>query len=243
MKTAFLQRSVLSRLADVLFPVACVVCERPTSFSPAFRVCPECLEKIRWLDAQHTCQQCGMPLGPHAQREGGSCPVCISHMRYTHVAGVTRWGPVSSAVVHAFKFGGEFSLASSLGAAMARRICQEDVLPKIDVIIPVPLHPQRIWERGFDQAYLLACRIGRLLKKPVCRALERGVYTTPQSRLGAEERKRNLRNAFRPLRSLGHARTCLLVDDVMTTGTTAHECSAVLRDMGATRIEVLVFAR
>jgi ComF family protein len=123
-----------------------------------------------------------------------------------------------------------------------------DVLPSplsVDVIMPVPLHPQRLREREFNQSLLLADRLGRHLNLPVVSAnLVRRVPSPPQTSLSRKERLRSLRNAFgvrNPERISG--KRVLLIDDVFTTGSTVNECARALRKAGSDDVSVLTLAR
>ena len=113
-----------------------------------------------------------------------------------------------------------------------------------DVLVPVPLHPRREWQRGLNQAAFLARRLGRRFGLPVApRALRRVRHTPPQAG-DPEDRRRNVRGAFvvgRPAQIAG--RHVLLIDDVLTTGATANECARTLRRAGARRVGVFTFAR
>jgi len=113
-----------------------------------------------------------------------------------------------------------------------------------DVIVPVPLHPARRRERGFNQAELLARSLSRLTGLPVMLVLERVRYTTTQTAFDRTERMENLRNAFRlrPARNVRGSRV-LLVDDVLTTGSTLSECARVLKESGASSVHAATAAR
>jgi ComF family protein len=141
-----------------------------------------------------------------------------------------------------FKYGGKVSLASPLARLM---IDQLPPIEKIDVIIPVPLHPERLREREFNQSLLLADRIGRHLNIPVsCTALIRIAPAPPQTTLSRKERLHNLREAFsvpRPESLTG--KRILLIDDVFTTGTTVQVCATTLRKAGAGHVFVLTLGR
>lgn len=116
---------------------------------------------------------------------------------------------------------------------------------RADLLVPVPLHPRRQRERGFNQAALLAERVGRVWGRPViASALVRTMATPPQTELSGEARRRNVRGAFavvRPRQVAG--RRVLLIDDVMTTGATVEACAAPLRGAGAAEVGVLTVAR
>jgi len=113
-----------------------------------------------------------------------------------------------------------------------------------DLIVPVPLHPARLRERGFNQAHLLATMLGQKIGAPVSSVLERVRYTTTQTAFDRIDRMENLHNAFR-LRKKATVRELrvLLVDDILTTGSTLTECARVLREAGAQSIYAITAAR
>lgn len=130
-----------------------------------------------------------------------------------------------------------------MGELMAARVITTDFPRKLDAIIPVPLHSQRQRSRGYNQSHLLAKVIGDKLGVPfTATTLTRTRNTPPQSLLRQHYRLQNLTGAFRVDKVIP-GKTVLLVDDVMTTGTTVSECAEVLRKAGAERVYVVVFAR
>jgi ComF family protein len=153
------------------------------------------------------------------------------------------------AILHAFKYQGRRSLAGPLAAAMAR--ADPQALSGVDFVVPVPLHPSRERERGFNQARDLALRLGAACID----ALARVRPTAPQTSLSAARRRRNVQNAFalRPAprwswipRRRGRAvegAVILLVDDVATTGATLDACARALKDAGAREVRALTAAR
>jgi len=143
-------------------------------------------------------------------------------------------------IIHAFKYDGRRSLASPLAAMMAET--GADVLNGADMIVPVPLHPWRRLQRGFNQSTELA----RRLHLPIVHALWRTRATAPQSGLRPAERRRNVKAAFRlsPLRRVALRDRCVvLVDDVRTTGATIEACARVLKDAGAREVRAVTVAR
>src|SRR4030095_16822756 len=118
------------------------------------------------------------------------------------------------------------------------RDCQHDLL------VPVPLHPARLRERGFNQAELLGTILARKINVPLGCALERIRYTTTQTAFDRTERMENLRGAFRLRRKIDvRGLRVLLVDDILTTGSTLSECARVLREAGAQSIYAVTAAR
>jgi len=137
-------------------------------------------------------------------------------------------------LVQALKFRSELALAPLLGSLLAERATE-----RVDVVIPVPLFPRRLKERGFNQALEIARHLGGRLDPRLC---ERVVDTAAQFGLPMEERERNVRGAFRCAGFLAGARVAV-VDDVMTTGSTLNEIALTLKRAGAARVVNWVVAR
>ena len=147
--------------------------------------------------------------------------------------------------LHAFKFHGRRALAAPLGDLLVEAMAGRLPAGLPAVLVPVPLHPRRERERGFNQASLLARRVGRAWRCPVRDdVLVRAVATPSQTELDAPARRANVRDAFR-LRRPELVAGChvLLVDDILTTGATLSECARCLRDGGAATIGALTVAR
>ena len=154
-------------------------------------------------------------------------------------------GPVRAAL-HDLKYASERRLAEPLGAAVARRWARVGI--GAEVIVPVPVHADRERHRGYDQAALIAAVTARQLRLPIDGALERTRATTAQFELGRDQRAANVRGAFRLRKSNHHAtvirdRWVLLVDDVVTTGSTLAACAAVLEAAGAAAVSAITVAR
>ena len=148
-------------------------------------------------------------------------------------------------IVHAFKYEGRRSLAAPLAGLMAK--AGADLLADADILVPVPLHPLRRLQRGFNQANDLA----RCFDRPVLQALWRARATVSQAGLTAAARRRNVRNAFRlsplvPRRTRSRfveGRIVVLIDDVRTTGATLDACARLLKRAGAKEVRALTAAR
>jgi ComF family protein len=149
-------------------------------------------------------------------------------------------------VVHRFKYRGQMRLAGPLGKILLATYLRFWNSGDIDLILPVPLHPKRFRQRGFNQAYRLVVNWKQFEKGLAATPglLVKTRVTAPQSGLQKAQRRRNVRNAFRVQRPEAvRSRRVLLVDDVYTTGATADECARVLLRYGAARVEVLTLAR
>ncbi|MBW2094224.1 MAG: ComF family protein [Deltaproteobacteria bacterium] len=148
-------------------------------------------------------------------------------------------------VIHLFKYAGRSGLVTFLGPLLASFARQWTPAEKVSLVMPVPLHPRRLRERGFNQSQLLAGYVAAVLGTGLdFLSLRRVKYTLPQTGLGKTERRKNVRQAF-ALKMPGQVsgRTVLVVDDVATTGNTLDECARVLLKAGAEKVLALVVAR
>ena len=188
------------------------------------------------------CAFCGLPISPPRTL----CPACVARAPAfqlaralgLYLAGPGLLNPLARAV-RALKFHGHRAAAASLGAALATVL----PLPADATVAPVPLHPARLRERGYNQALLLARAVARTAQLRLApRALVRLRPTPPQARLDAAARRVNLADAFAAPERLDGA-TVVLVDDVLTTGVTADACARTLRAAGAAAVVVLTVGR
>ena len=225
------------RLQSLLFPAHCRLCAvRAGSTVP---LCPACTADLPWLES--TCRQCGCALPA-----GNDPPLCgACQQRPPHfdaTMALLQYRPPVDYLVQRLKFSGELAIAPLLSGLLAPRLraCQGK-LP--DLVVPVPLHPARLRERGFNQATEIARLLGNELQLPVnYRLCKRTRNTDAQSLLPVKVRHWNVRNAFTLTGELA-VRHVTIVDDVMTTGHTVNELARVLKCAGAERVEVWVIAR
>ena len=246
-----LPSSPMRRIADgilnLLYPELCVICSTPVSRVQDRSICPACWEKV--LQQRITgplCPSCGLP---YQSLESGSthlCGPCILHPPpYSGARAFGCYRSELSRIIQAFKFGGRQNLAGLLAPLLAATLQGSWSPREIDLIVPVPLHPKRKRERGYNQALLLSRDLARLVGVPFrSDALHRVRSTLPQVGLSDAERARNLKRAFqckKPAAIKGlHV---LLVDDVMTTGSTVASAAEALLEGGALRVSVLTLAR
>jgi len=226
---------------DLLFPPFCLGCGKGLASSQPPLFCAACQEQITPV-APPFCSCCGRPL-PDAAGAGHTCGRCLTKPpAFAKARALVLYdGPVAEAI-HRFKYQGETAGLASfalLGSLAAGEISQPDF------IVPIPLHPARLRQRGFNQALLLAAALFSLERARLRPDLLLRIrHTAPQTGMNGKERRRNLRHAFALARpELVRERRILLVDDVYTTGSTANECAMVLRKAGATAVEVLTLAR
>ena len=201
--------------------------------------CTPCLQDLPILS--HHCKRCAKFLPAYSDAHCGSC---IQHPpSFDLTFALFPYEPPIVQLIIALKFQAQLSVAEALGVAFASHIeknfYKNNKLP--DLILPMPLHPQRLQERGFNQALEIAKPISRLHAIPIdTTGLKRTKYTQPQSGLRADERKQNIANAFTAYRSY---EGLTVIDDVITTGNTITACCHALKSHGAEKIHVWCVAR
>jgi ComF family protein len=218
-------------LLDLLFPPHCVVCRNADSQW----FCPACRAKIVRI-LPPICSHCGRPL--HRTR----CPYCNeAPLSITGIRAVGFFEGNLRKAIHVFKYNHRPELAHVLGEILAEYACTNR-LPA-DVIVAVPLHPERERARGYNQAQLLAEELSVRYKIPFAPdALERVRDTRSQVDLDSTERHANVRDAFVASRRVAGTHL-LLVDDVCTTGATMDACGIALERAGAASVWGLALAR
>lgn len=228
-------------LFDLLFPPACPLCDFDLIATSQASLCHGCLSGIHPI-ASPCCPRCALP---YAAEDGSDhlCETCLREApAFQRVSAIGLYEENLRHAVQRFKYEGAIILDRPLAKLLAEAV-EQDGSNTPDLLIPVPLHLSRLRERTYNQALLLAQALGRRWGRPVrSRLLVRNRPTPPQQGLRAEVRRQNLRGAFTLQGSLAGEKV-LLVDDVMTTGATARECSRILLDGGAGEVRIAVLAR
>jgi competence protein ComFC len=228
-------------VVNLCYPPFCVSCR--TSLDQGL-LCRDCLESAARIAAPF-CQVCSRP---YTGEMGApfSCPDCEDHPpAFDCVATRYQANSIVRDLIHRFKYSGEFHLRQLLAnwleeALSDPRISQEP----FDALVPVPLHATRIRERGYDQIAALVEVVAKRSHRPVWSCLRRSRYTESQTRFSRKERLQNLRNAFELRKgSSVLGKRLLLVDDVLTTGSTLDECARILKAHGAKSVRAITVAR
>ena len=224
---------LFSAALDLLLPHRCTACAAPVA-SVRRPFCELCWQSVLLVD--RACARCGLPGG------AGLCPTCRQHPPLYSVArSAVEYGGQVALAIGQIKYGGRSYLCRPL-ATLLRPLLPE-LLP-LEMVIPVPLHPRRLRQRGYNQAAVLARELVRQKKLDVCHgALERHLDTGSQASLGRTLRLQNLRGAFTAHKERVSGARVLLVDDVMTTGATAAACTEALLEAGTREVKVLTLAR
>ena len=227
-------------LVDAVLPPRCLACGDSVDEPDA--LCGRCWAGMVFF-APPWCARCGLPF-PHPMGEGALCGECARERpAWDRARAVLRYDKNSRRLVLSLKHGDRTHMAGAFGRWMRR--AGAEVLDGADLIVPVPLHWTRLFQRRFNQSALLAHAIRKAGGPPVAPDwLVRRRRTPSQGQLGPLARERNVKGAFalKKGRSV-RGRRVVIIDDVLTTGATVEECARVLRRGGAEFVGVLTLAR
>lgn len=241
-RIASMLRGWFDAAVDLLYPPACPACG--CGMPQPGVLCDGCLARCTPVQKPF-CERCSLPFAGLIPRPF-QCPNCAKRELAFDAAAVI-WrsrGPVRDLVL-GFKYDGRIALAEVF-VPWLREALLDDRLADLEnpVVVPVPLHPVRLRERGYNQAAVLGARLAKAEGWTFLNALWRTRHTTTQTALDRAQRARNLKGAF-ALRAgcEVRGRDALLVDDVLTTGATISACAEVLRKNGAERVFAVAVAR
>ncbi len=222
-----------------ILPPSCVLCG-DRGQSPLLDICAPCAADLPLNPS--ACPRCAQPLLPGFVVPG-ACARCLSRPHpFDRALAPFLYDYPLDHLIHAFKYGAVLAYGRVLGTLLAHYVCARGE-PQPQALLPVPLHPKRHRERGFNQAHELARPMAELLEIPIDDTLcRRRRATEDQTELNAAQRRRNVRNAFCLTRKPQYTHVAL-IDDVLTTGSTAGEVAKILKLQGVERVEVWAIAR
>ena len=228
-----LVRSVL----DFALPPRCGGCGTIVDDVDSF--CADCWKQLEFLGAGG-CSRCGLPL---KATDIETCAVCLAKPpRLDRIRAAVAYGDISRSITMRLKYGRKVALARTMSRYMQPLLGD---LSGDTVFVPVPLHRSRLWRRGFNQSAIVARELSRRTGYGVeIDALKRVRATPPLKGLNMLQRRRTVAGAFRTNRQAElRGRNIVLVDDVLTTGSTANACARVLKRAGAARVDLVSWAR
>ena len=224
-------------MLDFALPPRCAGCGIIVGDVHSF--CTDCWGEVQFLGAG-ACGICGVPL---EATEADTCARCLAAPPLiVRTRAAVAYDEISKSIALRLKYGRKVALAKTMARFMAPLAGE---LPADAVLVPVPLHRRRTWARGFNQAALVASELSKRLGLRADTALLKRVRPTPPLKgMSLSQRKRTVQGAFRVAQDadLG-GRTVVLVDDVLTTGSTSEACAKALQRAGAARVELLSWAR
>jgi ComF family protein len=232
-----LARAGLRHLLDFALPARCGGCGSIVDEVHSF--CPDCWRQVEFL-GDGGCFTCGLPLEATDAEQCGACVARPPRIQRTRSA--VAYDDLSRSIAIRLKYGRKVALARTMARYMAPLVRSED---KDAIVVPVPLHRSRLWRRGFNQSALVAAELARATGlRPELRLLKRTKRTPALKGMSLAQRRRTVAGAFKVDHSAElDGRTVVLVDDVLTTGSTANACARALQRAGAGRVELVSWAR
>jgi ComF family protein len=234
-------RRILRIGLDAVMPPLCLSCGSRTAEPDG--LCSLCWSGLSFID-EPRCPIWGEPFGFDAGSGTLSARALATPAVWRRLTAAVVFNDQAARVVHALKYRDRLEVARFMARLLYR--AGRHYLEEADLLIPVPLHWLKLWQRRFNQAALLAQALGELSQKHfAARALERHRYTKSQVGLDQKQRERNIRGAFsvRPKAQAEVAgRRVVLIDDVLTTGATASAAADTLLKAGAASVDMMVFA-
>jgi ComF family protein len=237
---------IFASFLETIYPPRCHICRcfLMGNRGGTLHFCSGCLKDLIKI-ASPLCPVCGTPFISQVEKDH-LCKECLKKRPFFDILAAPYLydGGIMDAI-HQVKYNGKTYLAQSLGDLLAASARERFGDTKGLLIMPVPLHPRRLRERGFNQSLVLARAVAPVLEASLdFLSLRRVKYTQPQTGLKRDERRKNVKGAFaldgRPDLK---GRTIILVDDVATTGNTLNECARVLKKAGCERVLCLTLAR
>lgn len=232
-------KTLLKKAASYFFTYRCPGCDSHEFDFSNELFCMDCMRKLCCIHPPF-CDGCG------AELDGvlNLCSKCLvgEPRPWKNAVSIFHMDGLGSDLIHRFKYNGDFELGGPL-SALAEMVLRSRGL-NVDVVVPVPLHWRRLFMRGYNQSEVIAKGLANRLGVPMERMLKRNRYTKQQANLDKAEREKNLIGAFSLIKGANcKKRSILLVDDVMTTGSTLTEAAKVLLNGVDCEVSILVLAR
>ncbi|MDQ2993869.1 MAG: ComF family protein [Pseudomonadota bacterium] len=220
-----------------LIPGCCLLCNQRSN--TGLDLCTPCWQKLPWL--RHACLQCAHPIEHQSARY---CGACLSKPpAYDNTLTPFIYQDAIIPLMAKLKFHRNLSIGRLFGSLLARHIQEREIASLPTLLLPVPLHPRRLRQRGYNQAIIIAEHLSKQLNIPMNRTLcKRLRNTAAQSRTPAKERMQNVNNAFQ-ITFRQPPQHVAIIDDVMTTGATVNALSKALKKAGVARVSVWCCAR
>ena len=233
-------KNLIREVVDLLYPTACASCE--THVDGPGPLCPGCLDDLEQQESEAACPACAKPLAQH----GDPCPYCegSGEPNFEKIVRLGVYADPIRHLVYRAKYHGRWALAEFFADRLTRQDSVIGLLMQTDCLVPVPLHRVRQISRGYNQAEVLARRLGKLHRLPVVRPLVRVRNTPSQVAVRSRtKREQNLHDAFALIAPKAVAgRHVVVVDDITTTGATIQSVARALKPAKPASLSALVIA-
>ena len=219
-------------LLSALYPRRCPVCDGIPA-PRGRRICPDCARKLQFV-TEPVCKCCGREI---REQEGELCQNCLKHhFSFDYGIALMNYTDEAARSMAAVKYKGRREYLEYYGLEAVKRCGDRLRRMQVDALVPVPVHPDRLRQRGYNQAEVLAEEISKGLGIPVYEPLYRARNTKALKELNASQRRRNLQEAFRSEPLPPDVRRVCIVDDIFTTGATMEACTRALLAAGAQKV-------
>ncbi|KDR94752.1 competence protein ComFC [Peptoclostridium litorale DSM 5388] len=237
-------RSLADAALELVFPsgIKCICCGEPIPKGNTYSLCKHCFDSLRFI--KNGCEKCGKPIPEEMhERLCSSCMDGAGRLNFDRAVCCMEYDDLVHRMIYAFKYGKKTFMGKYLAGIIMDKLEYEQM--DFEIIVPVPLSKKRLRARGFNQAKIMADELSRFCKKPCKDILERTRDTDFLSGLSRYERKKELKGVF-TLNEYSHNiisnRNILVVDDILTTGSTSSEIAITLKEGGAEGVYVICLA-
>lgn len=227
------------KILNFIYPQSCYLCEEELETAG---LCSSCYNKLQ-LAHRYNCNMCGVEL-----KIEGRCLACLSKPKlFESVSYVYIYNHEIFKIINGFKNHDNLYLLNFLSNILNKKMVEKDIVSKIDIIIPVPIHYTKLIKRKYNHSALLGHKLGKKIGIS-CKTmiLQKSKKTKDQMKLSGEQRLKNVKNAFninkKHINYLS-GKNVLLLDDVLTTGSTINECVKTLKKAGVNNVHILCLAR
>ena len=222
----------MNLLIELLFPRRCPICDKPVDKIGCY-ICKKCENALQYVEVPY-CMKCGKGLKDETKEY---CMDCQNMEHFFHSGrALYEYEPIKESL-YRFKYEGRKEYAEFYGKEMAKQFGEQLKEWKVDAIVPVPMHIEKVKKRGYNQAFLIAKVLGKELNIPVRDEIVTRVRaTSPQKQLNGKERQNNLKNAFKIGKNDVKLNTVVVVDDIYTTGATMDAVTECLKRAGVGKV-------
>ena len=223
---------IFNLFLDFIYPenISCILCDKPIKITNTYSLCKDCFKELHFI--KDGCIKCGKPIIYHSleKQDIEGCSYCFNKSFYFDKSiSCIEYNDISKQLILGLKYKNKTYISKYISNIIKEKLELENI--KFDYILFVPLHKNRLRERGFNQSEKIANKLGELLNIPVLDCIDRVKNTKKLYKLNKEDREKELKNGFTVKENINLIKNkkVILIDDIFTTGSTANEISKVLK--------------